>query len=227
MNNYKDIEYELIRRKRKIPSLIVEAGGAVKLIVPESFTIEDVEKILENKLYWIYTKRSEFEDLNNSKVNRQFRSGQGFLYLGSSYRLEVTENTDKDLKLYRGRFYLKKTKISEGRELFKVFYKEKGMKKVEQIVEKYRKQMGVKTKNIRIMELQNRWGSCSDEGNLNFHWKSLMAPLSIIEYIVVHELAHLISKNHNEEFWNTIDKVMPDYEKRKKWLRDNGASLDI
>ena len=54
-----------------------------------------------------------------------------------------------------------------------------------------------------------------------------MAPLSVIEYIVVHELAHLISKSHNEEFWNAIDKVIPDYEKRKKWLRDNGASLDI
>ena len=131
------------------------------------------------------------------------------------------------MKLYRGRFYLRKSKLNEAKKIFKDFYKEKGIKKVEEIVNKYKKQMGVKPKGIRIMELKNRWGSCSDEGSLNFNWKCLMAPLTIIDYIVVHELAHIISKNHNEEFWNAIDKVMPDYEKRKMWLRKNGASLDI
>lgn len=227
MNKYDDIEYELIRRNRKTSSLIVESDGKVKIIVPKNFSIKEVEKLIKSKLYWIYTKKSEFEDLNNSKVSRQFRNGQGFLYLGSSYRLEIIEDMDKDLKLYRGRFYLRKSKLKEAKTLFKNFYKEKGIKKIEEIVNKYKKQMGVNPKNIRIMELKNRWGSCSDEGSLNFNWKCIMAPLTIIDYIVVHELAHITSKNHNDEFWNEIDKVMPDYEKRKNWLRKNGASLDI
>lgn len=227
MNKYKDIEYELIRRNRKTSSIIVEADGKVKVTIPENFTVEEIEKIIQSKLGWIYTKQSEFEDLNSARVNRQFRSGQGFLYLGSSYKLEVTEETDMDLKFYRGKFYIRKSKINEGKDLFKVFYKEKGIKKIEQIVNKYKKQMGVSPKSIRIMELQNRWGSCSDEGNLNFNWKCIMAPLTIIDYIVVHELAHLTNKSHDDEFWNSIDKVIPDYEIRKNWLRDKGASLDI
>ena len=91
MNKYKDIEYELIRRNRKTSSIIVEADGKVKVTIPENFTVEEIEKIIQSKLGWIYTKRSEFEDLNSAKVNRQFRSGQGFLYLGSYYKIEVTE----------------------------------------------------------------------------------------------------------------------------------------
>lgn len=227
MKKYIDIEYELIRRNRKTSSIIVEPDGKVIVIVPKSCSMEKVEKLIQSKLYWIYTKRAEFEDLNNTKVNRQFRNGQGFLYLGSSYRLEITEDIEQDLKLYRGRFYLRKSKVEDGKKIFKNFYREKGIKKIEEIVNRYKKQMGVNPKNIRIMELKNRWGSCSDEGSLNFNWKCIMAPLTIIDYIVVHELAHIISKNHNEEFWNAIDKVMPDYEKRKKWIRENGASLDL
>lgn len=227
MKKYKDIEYELIRRKRKSSSLVVERDGKVKLIVPEVLSIQRIEELLEGKRYWIHRKKAELEDLNTSRVNRQFRSGQGFLYLGSSYRLEVTEKTDKDLKLYRGRFYLRKSKLYEADELFKDFYKEKGLRKIKERIELYKRQMGVNPKNIRIMELKNRWASCSDEGNLNFHWKCVLAPITIIDYIVVHELAHLIYKNHSDEFWNTVDKIIPDYLKRKQWLRDKGASLDI
>lgn len=227
MEKYKDIEYELIKRKRKTSSLIVERDGRVKLIVPEDLSTQKIDELLESKRYWIYSKKAEWEDLNSSKVNRQFRSGQGFLYLGSSYRLEITEKTDKDLKLYRGRFYLKKSKFYEADELFKAFYKEKGLKKIQERIELYKRQMGVNPKNIRMMELKNRWASCSDEGNLNFHWKCALAPITIIDYIVVHELAHLSYKDHSNEFWNAVDKVIPDYLKRKKWLRDKGASLDI
>lgn len=227
MEKYKDVEYELLRRNRKTSSLIVERDGKVKLIVPKDLSIQKIEELLEGKRYWIHSKKAEWEDLNASRVNRQFRSGQGFLYLGSSYRLEVTEKTDEDLKLYRGRFYLRKSKLYEADELFKVFYKEKGLKKIQERIELYKKQMGVNPKNIRMMELKNRWASCSDEGNLNFHWKCILAPITIIDYIVVHELTHLIYKDHSDEFWNTVDKVIPDYLKRKQWLRDKGASLDI
>lgn len=87
--------------------------------------------------------------------------------------------------------------------------------------------MGVEPKNIRVMELQNRWGSCTEHGNLNFNFKCMMAPLSVIDYIVVHELAHIKYKDHSPDFWNIVDKVIPDYENKKNWLRENGASLDI
>ena len=77
------------------------------------------------------------------------------------------------------------------------------------------------------MELQNRWASCSNKGNVNFHWKCAMAPIDVLSYIVVHELAHLIHPNHTTAFWNEIDKVYPNYDKQVQWLKLNGAGMDL
>lgn len=87
--------------------------------------------------------------------------------------------------------------------------------------------MGVAITDIRIMDLQNRWASCTKKGRVNFHWKCMMAPLTIIDYIIVHELAHLKYDNHSERFWNEVDKVIPDYLERKSWLKMNGAGLNL
>ncbi|UEL47220.1 M48 family metallopeptidase [Terrisporobacter hibernicus] len=227
MQTYKDINYAVIRRKRRSSSLIVENDGTIKLIVPLDTSNEDVEKIIESKRYWIYTKKAELESLNYSKIDRKFVSGQGFMYLGSSYRLEIVDTLDVDLKLYRGRFYLKKSKLENAAEVFKSFYREKGLKKIEERINLYKDMIGVEPNKVRVMELQNRWASCTNKGNLNFNFKCIMAPLSIVDYIVVHELVHIKYKNHDSAFWNAIDKVMPDYEKRKEWLKNNGAALDI
>jgi hypothetical protein len=87
--------------------------------------------------------------------------------------------------------------------------------------------MGVTPVGIKVQELQHRWASCTKAGMLNFHWKCMMAPLTILDYIVVHELAHLIHANHTEAFWNEVDKVLPDYLDRKQWLRVNGAGMSL
>ena len=91
----------------------------------------------------------------------------------------------------------------------------------------YQGKMGVEPKSVRVLDLKNRWASCSAGGHLNFHWKCMMAPTTILDYIVVHELAHLRYPNHTAAFWNEVDKVMPDYRERKEWLRVNGAGMDL
>ncbi len=80
---------------------------------------------------------------------------------------------------------------------------------------------------IRVMELQNRWGSCTSKGVINFHWKCAMLPLSVLDYVIVHELAHLENKNHSPVFWRTVEKVMPNYEEAKTWLKFNGAGMSL
>jgi predicted metal-dependent hydrolase len=78
-----------------------------------------------------------------------------------------------------------------------------------------------------VIELKYRWASCSPGGALNFHWKCMMAPVTILDDIVVHELAHLIHANHTKAFWNEVDEVMSDFQERKEWLRANGAGMDL
>jgi predicted metal-dependent hydrolase len=80
---------------------------------------------------------------------------------------------------------------------------------------------------IAVKELGYRWASCLSDGSLHFHWKCMMAPVTIIDYIVVHELCHLRHRDHSAAFWNEVDKVLPDYRERKDWLRARGAELDL
>ncbi|UMZ73727.1 M48 family metallopeptidase [Natranaerofaba carboxydovora] len=227
MRQYKDISYELEKRKRKTMSIYIERDGTVKVLAPEKLSIEEVEEVIEQKRYWIYSNLEEWRELNRKKRNRQFVNGEGFLYLGRSYRLKLVEDQDVPLKLYRGYFYLRRKDVDNAREIFKDFYREKGHKKISERVDYYKDKLGVNPSCVKIMELKNRWASCSDNGTVNFHWKVVMVPITVIDYIVVHELTHFIYKNHTDAFWNTVDKILPDYIKRKDWLRENGASLEL
>ena len=87
--------------------------------------------------------------------------------------------------------------------------------------------VGVEPGRVQIRELGYRWASCRTDGELHFHWKCLMAPPKILDYIVVHELCHLHHRDHTNAFWNEVDKVMPDYRERKEWLRQRGAAMGL
>ncbi len=87
--------------------------------------------------------------------------------------------------------------------------------------------VGVQPSGVDVRELGHRWASCSPTGKLAFHWKCMMAPQTIIDYIVVHELCHFHHLDHTDAYWNEVDKVMPTYRERKEWLRKHGAGLDV
>jgi predicted metal-dependent hydrolase len=227
MHHYKDITFSLSKSNRRTASIFIERDGSVGLIVPNTIEKEQVFEIVEKKRSWIYKKLAEWQDLNSSRIIREFRNGESFFYLGSSYRLKMVINQKAPLILKNGYFCLKKTERYKAEEHFKNFYRDKGKQKLTERVGLFSKKMGVAPNKVRVLELKNRWASCSDKGNLNFHWKCMMAPLSVTDYIIVHELAHLIHAKHTEAFWNEIDKVIPDYQDKLNWLRQFGASLSL
>ncbi|MCD4652739.1 M48 family metallopeptidase [bacterium] len=228
---YRDITYNLVRSNRKTISIYIERDGSITIRVPESFVREDVEKIIEGKRYWIYKSLAEWRELNATRVQRQFVSGEGFLYLGRSYRLKLVRDQKQSLVLKQGYFLMPSdntgSPASNPDDMFKEFYRERGKIKIPERVSYYEGKMGVYPQDVRVMELKNRWASCTSKGRLNFHWKCMMAPVIILDYIVVHEMTHLIHSNHTEVFWNEVDKVLPDYRERKKWLRVNGAGMGL
>ncbi|MBC8868958.1 MAG: M48 family metallopeptidase [Planctomycetes bacterium] len=224
---YKDIPYELKRSKRKTASIYIERDGQVSVLVPRELTTERIEELLEAKRKWIYTNLAEWRDLNATKVHREYVNGEGFLYLGRTYRLKLVQKQTVPLMLKDGYFCMRLDGESSPDMVFREFYRGKGRRRIGGRVADYQSKMGVEPKTVRIIELKNRWASCSAGGNLNFHWKCMMAPATVLDYIVVHELAHLIHANHTKAFWNEVDKVMPDYQERKEWLRANGAGMDL
>ncbi len=224
---YKDIEYALKQSNRKTSSIYIERDGSISVLVSKQLSHAEIENIIEKKRYKIYSHLAEWEDANTSKVYREFVSGEGFYYLGRTYKLEIVEDQNTPLKLKNGYFLLRKKDLPKAKEHFIHFYKEKGESKINERVSYWEKLLNVEPNDVKIMELQNRWGSCSEKKNVNFHWKSIMTPLTIIDYIIAHELTHLIHPNHSEAFWLELDKVMPDYRERKSWLKIHGAGMDL
>ncbi|GAB4255546.1 MAG: SprT family zinc-dependent metalloprotease [Methylomicrobium sp.] len=223
----RDIEYRLLPgADRQTTDIVIERDGVISVRPPVGMTPEQVDETVLSKRMWIYKNLAEWRDLNATRVEREWVNGEVFLYLGSRYRLSLVEEQDEALKLKNGRFYLLRTIPKDERsKVFQEFYTSKGLPRIEDRVDYFADKVGVKPGKCLIKDLGYRWASCQKNGDLQFHWKCVMAPLTIIDYIVVHELCHLHVRDHSDAFWNEVDKVMPDYRKRKEWLRAYGASL--
>ena len=228
----KDITYEVIRSRRATADIVIERDGRVLVRAPESIPDERIEDLVEAKRYWIYKNLAEWRDLNATRVLREYRNGEGFLYLGRSYRLLLVADQEEPLLLKNGRFCLRRDladrgEIEAAKSAFRNYHIARGSERIRQRVDYYAPKIGVTPRDINVRELGNRWASCSPNGNLAFHWKCMMAPQTIIDYIVVHELCHFHHLDHTAAFWNEVDKVMPAYGERKEWLRVQGAGLDV
>lgn len=222
-----DLEIAITRSKRKTVSIYIERDGTVSALVPETLSDVELESVIKTKEYRIHKNLAEWNELNANHVEREYVSGQSFLYFGRNYRLKVLDGTLGEVRFSKGYFYLGRKDLSQARELFTTFYRAKLKKKITPLVRTYAEQIGVAPKEIKVMELQNRWASCSSSGNVNFHWKCTMAPMEVLHYIVVHELVHLIHPNHSEAFWNEVDKVLPSFQREKEWLKLNGAGMGL
>jgi len=224
--------YEVIRSQRSTADIIIERDGSVLVRAPEWADDEQIANIVTSKYYWIFRGLAEWRDLNATRVLREFKSGEGFLYLGRAYRLLLVAEQDEPLQLKGGRFLLRRDLVEKGeidatRTAFRDYYIARGLERIRKRVEYYAPKVGVQPADVDIRDLGNRWASCSPSGALAFNWKCMMAPLTIIDYVVVHELCHFHYSDHTDAFWNEVDKVIPDYRDRKEWLRKHGAGLDI
>ncbi len=116
-------------------------------------------------------------------------------------------------------------KVNELSEAEEKLYREQARSIIEQKVAYYARLMDVTYGRIAIRDQKTRWGSCSGEGNLNFNWRLIMAPAGVLDYVVIHELAHRKEMNHSKAFWSVVEQAMPDYKKYRNWLKENGRSL--
>lgn len=201
-------------------------NGQVEVLAPKSLNDQEIEILVNKKYYRIEKMRAEFRILNESRRQHESVSGETFQYLGRNFRLEF-DVKHSALVLKNGQFRISRRAQDEVYFAFVNFYKDKGKKKLNERVTIYASRMGLPYRLVRIMDLKTRWASCNDHGDLNFHWKIMMAPIQILDYIVVHEIAHLKHPKHTEAFWGLVDRILPDYRERKEWLRMNGAGMDL
>jgi hypothetical protein len=230
------LEYRLKRSNRKSMGISIERDGAVMVKVPHQAELNDIEKFISEKKIWIHQKLAQKKALNIERPQREFVNGQGFLYLGKSYRLKFFDNAGiksgklpkaEPLRLWRGYFELAESERAGARNHFIFWYRKQIKGQLKERVPRYDKRIGVTVKDIRILDLGHRWASCGRNGIINFNWRTIMAPIWVFDYILVHEMVHLVERVHSDRFWHLVARVMPDYEEHALWLNENGADLDI
>ena len=226
-HSYKDIDYTLKRSDRKTTSIYIERDGTVLVLAPAPFDHQRIESILEKKRRWIYRGLAEWQDLNRTQVHREYVNGESFLYLGRHYQLQIVDDQQAPLLLKQGQFRLRRAEIKQADKHFKAFYKTRLLKRLHQNAPLFEAKMGKQATGFKVLELKNRWASCTASGTINVHWKCAMLPSQVLDYVLVHELAHLHHPSHNPAFWRTVEKVLLNYEEQKAWLKFNGAGMSL
>lgn len=226
--NNEIIQYDFIINKKLKKIKLAISINEIKLYSPFRLSKDEILKILKDNENWIYEKFIKFKSVKVHDVNS---IGNKLLYKGSYFELKTIEWDKKGAKVHfdnkiflvniDARLTNEQKKILIDEAITKL-YKQLAKDFINERVKYYSKLIGVKYNDVRIKDQKTRWGSCSGKDNLNFNYRLIMAPQNILDYVVVHELCHIIHKNHSNEFWNEVYKYIEDYKDRIKYLKENG-----
>ena len=217
---------EIIRTKRRTIALIVNHDGTLIIRAPLRATQKQIEDLVEQKSEWIKSKQKMVKATYAHFVPKEYINGEEFLYLGTSYRLTIVDDSVHLLRL-ADHFYLSRSVLARAEKIFKGWYRAQAKKVITGRVKAYADQYGFEYRKMNITNAQARWGSCSPCGSLNFSWRLVMAPVLVIDYVVVHELVHLHEKNHSRRFWDKVKTILPGYAQQVQWLKTCGHMLRL
>ena len=184
-----------------------------------------IEKLVAEKSDWIERKIREFEKRPKA-TKKTFQAGEEFLYLGKKYRLALSDGlkieTTKDLELFFPRVFLWR---AHPRMLD--WYKKQAQKEICERTKIMAEKLNLTYSSLKISNAKTNWGSCGPKNSLNFNWRLIMAHERVVDYVIIHELMHIVEKNHSAKFWNKVASVMPEYKTARKWLRENSKVLTL
>jgi len=204
---------QIIRSRRKTFALVVKPDGSLVVRAPKRATRAQVEQVVADHEGWIRKKQ---ELVKRERVQPPvYQEGEQFYFLGKRYPLEIADKPPHPLSL-NGRFVMDKVYQAYAEKLFEAWYRQQAKKLLPERVKVYAERYGYQPTGVGITGARTRWGSCSSRGSLNFSWRLVLAPIEAVDYVVIHELAHLKHRNHSKEFWAEVARMCPDY---KKWLK--------
>ena len=214
---------------RKTIEIVVERDASLVLKAPPTATVKRAEQFVTSKREWIYRKLADKDALTGPHVTKQFVEGEGFAYLGRNYRLTLTgDATTPGVRLERGRFHLPAAQAHEGAALMRRWYTEVGGEWLHHRIRPWAARLGEEFVEVEVRDLGYRWGSArptQGPQRINIHWATLQLPPTLIDYVLVHELAHLGEANHTPAFWGTVARLMPIYEQQISALSTTGKTI--
>ncbi len=214
---------QIIRSKRKTLALIVKPDGSLVVRAPLRSSDKAIREFVGSNAKWIEKKQAEVLAFPRP-IPKHYIPGERFMYLGNAYPLEIVRGQKKPLLLVES-FKLAESAQSKAKSTFEGWYRMQAKRILTERVNLYASQYGLQYKKVGITSARTRWGSCGVNGSLNFSWHLILAPMEVVDYVVVHELVHTVFHNHSKRFWNKVEAIMPDYKERRKWLRENGQLM--
>ena len=215
--------WQIFRSRRKTIALIVKPDGALIVRAPLRTPERTINEFIEKNSGWVQRKQAEALAAPPPSP-RQYLPGELFIYMGNGYPLVITEGQQEPL-LLEDAFKLAESAHGNARLVFERWYRAQAIEIITGRVSLYASQHDFQYKRVGITSARTRWGSCSAQGSLNFSWRLILAPLQVVDYVVVHELVHTVCHNHSRRFWNKVETIMPDYQERRKWLNANAGQL--
>jgi predicted metal-dependent hydrolase len=211
----------IVKKEIKNINIRVKPNCDVILTAPLKTTDEHILYVINKRANWI-NEKIEFYKSNQTVLLKEYVSGENFKYLGRNYRLKVIESNEEIVKLQRGYLYLfikDKTNLNKKKILLDNWYKAKAKIHFDKALAKYQQIVKKDIKSVKIREMKTRWGSCNPaKSYINLNSELIKKSTSCIEYVVFHELTHLIHTDHNKQFYNYLSVYMPDWKKRKRLL---------
>lgn len=224
----KDIRIDrLIRSKRRTFSIEIEGDGSLVVRVPKRASMRTIEQIIDRRSRWIMKRQRLARERHAQARPKEYSNDEEFMYLGRHYRLRIGDDGGPALAFDNRNFVLSLEHIDDARGVFIDWYRDRVYGVISESAAHYSALSGIPFDRIRITSAMKRWGSCNARGNLCFSWRLAMAPPEVIDYVVVHELAHVEHRDHSPRFWNRIEGILPDFRHRRAWLRDNGHRLTL
>lgn len=217
------IYFTIIYKRRKTIGIHIDLNGQIEVQAPKDTPMNTITSLLENKWEWIGQKSKEMKDRAAGNLAKVYDPGEVFLYLGKAYEIRISSNNDiiKDYVVFEEdklQIYVKQQNDESIKQALKRFYYQQCKALVEGRIRIYQSDFKMKPRSIRITDDSKNWGTCNSKLELTFNWKLAMAPIEVIDYVVVHEMCHMVHLNHERSFWRLVGKILPDYEVRQNWL---------
>jgi predicted metal-dependent hydrolase len=223
-----DLAYTIKKSaKRRKLTITVERDRSVIVHAPEGTADEKIHQVVESRRQWIFEKighPQKYHDLPHAP-GKELVSGESALYLGRQYRIEMVKTGLSQIQFAQC-FFIPAMQGEKRAEALREWYIEKAKEKITPRVQRHAGDLGVDVAEVKIVDNRYRWGSCTLKDNVNFNWRLIKAPMFVIDYVIVHELAHLIEANHTPRFWNIVRTQAPLMDKAKAWLKEHGELLE-
>jgi predicted metal-dependent hydrolase len=211
-----DFEVQRSGWRRSI-GITVDRDGSLIVNAPRGCDKDQLVAFAHEKRMWVYKKLAEKDLLLSHRPAKDFVSGEGFAYLGRSYRLLLAEQVDQAIRLERGRLVMRRNVAANGAGAPAMieWYRARALQWLPRRVKPWADRMGVLPPPIEVRDLGYRWGSLGKQGRVNFHWATIQLAPTLIDYVIVHELTHVLEPNHTPDFWLRLERALPTFQAAK------------